>query len=321
LVVRDTGPQLEALKGAFVAIGNFDGVHRGHRLVIDKAIARARAKGRPAAALTLEPHPRSYFRPQEPLFRLSDEATKLRLLSAAGLDGALVLTFNASLANMPADEFVDRILLERIAVSGVAVGFDFHFGKDRGGSPQFLAEKGAQRGFAVEIAPPFEDEGRPVSSGTIRNALSAGRVVEAAELLGYPWFVTGTVIHGEKRGRTLGYPTANVRLDPACGLKHGIYAVRVWTDGRSLGGVASFGVRPQFDNGAPLLEIFIFDFDGDLYGQTMDIAFVGWVRPEDRFESVETLIRQMDDDSRKAREALARAPRIPPPPALFAETP
>jgi riboflavin kinase/FMN adenylyltransferase len=321
VVVRDTGPGIDALRTAFFAIGNFDGVHRGHRSVIDTTIVRARALGRPAAALTLEPHPRAYFRPQEPLFRLADEQTKLRLLSATDLDGAVVLTFNAALASLPAREFIDRILVERLAASGVVIGFDFHFGKDRGGSPQFLAEQGAKHGFAVEIAPPLEDEGRPVSSGTIRAALAAGRVVEAAELLGYPWFVTGTVIHGEKRGRALGYPTANLRLDPACGLKHGIYAVRVSADGKRLGGVASFGTRPTFDNGAPLLEIFLFDFSGDLYGQTLDVALIGWVRQEARFESVDALVRQMDDDSRQAREALARAGDFALPPPLFAELP
>jgi riboflavin kinase/FMN adenylyltransferase len=321
VVVRDTGPGIDALRTAFFAIGNFDGVHRGHRSVIDTTIARARVLGRPAAALTLEPHPRAYFRPQEPLFRLADEQTKLRLLSATDLDGAVVLTFNAALASLSAREFIDRILVERLAASGVVIGFDFHFGKDRGGSPQFLAEQGAKHGFAVEIAPPLEDEGRPVSSGTIRAALAAGRVVEAAELLGYPWFVTGTVIHGEKRGRALGYPTANLRLDPACGLKHGIYAVRVSADGKRLGGVASFGTRPTFDNGAPLLEIFLFDFSGDLYGQTLDVALIGWVRQEARFESVDALVRQMDDDSRQAREALARAVDFALPPPLFAELP
>jgi riboflavin kinase/FMN adenylyltransferase len=306
IIVRDE-INADALRGAVVAIGNFDGVHRGHRAVIGAAMKRAQALGRPTAVLTLEPHPRSFFRPQEPLFRLSDERQKLRLLAATGADGAIILTFNAALAGLPAEEFVEKILVGRFAVSGVAVGFDFHFGKNRGGSPAFLKEEGVRRGFPVEIVPPLEDEGRPVSSGTVRNALVAGRVVEAAELLGYPWFASGAVIHGDKRGRDLGYPTANIRLDPACGLKHGIYAVRVAVDGKRHDGVASFGRRPTFDNGAPLLEVFLFDFEGDLYGRHLDVAFIGWIRAEEKFDSLAALIAQMDIDSQRAREALARA--------------
>jgi len=305
-IARDE-QNVAALRGAVVAIGNFDGVHRGHRAVIGAAMNKARELGRPTAVLTLEPHPRVFFRPQEPLFRLSEETQKLRLLAATGADGAIVLTFNAALAGLPAEDFVAKILVERFAVGGAAVGFDFHFGKNRVGSPAFLKEEGARRGFPVEIVAPLEDEGRPVSSGTIRAALAAGRVVEAAELLGYPWFVSGEVIHGEKRGRDLGYPTANVRLDPACGLKHGIYAVRVAVGGQRHDGVASFGRRPMFDNGAPLLEVFLFDFSGDLYGRHLDVAFIGWIRAEEKFSSLAALTAQMDIDSQRAREALARA--------------
>lgn len=306
IVVRDA-ENAAALRGAVVAIGNFDGVHRGHRSVIGAALRRAQDLSRPAAVLTLEPHPRAFFRPQEPLFRLSDERQKLRLLAATGADGAIVLTFNAALAGLPAEDFVAKILVERFAVSGATVGFDFHFGKNRQGSPAFLKEEGARRGFPVEIVPPLEDEGRPVSSGTVRAALAAGRVVEAAELLGYPWFASGEVIHGDKRGRDLGYPTANIKLDPACGLKHGIYAVRVAVGGKRHDGVASFGRRPMFDNGAPLLEVFVFDFEGDLYGKHLDVAFIGWIRAEEKFETLEALVAQMDLDSQRAREALARA--------------
>ncbi len=312
-VIRDDAAPPPEFQGALVAIGNFDGVHRGHRAVIEAALRRARANGRPALALTFEPHPRSYFRADEPLFRLTDERAKLRLLAAAGLDGALVLTFDAALASLSAEEFIRRILLERLAISGAAVGFDFHFGRGRQGSPQFLSEFGAKLGFTVEVAAPLEDEGRPVSSSAIRAALADGRVVEAAELLGYPWFVSGTVIRGEARGRALGFPTANIRLDPARSLKHGIYAVRVGIGERRYDGVASYGRRPTFDNGAPLLEPFLFDFSGDLYGQTLDVAFLGWIRPELRFETAEDLVRRMDEDARLARAALARAPDAFPP--------
>ena len=313
VVARDRGTTFAGLPSPLVAIGNFDGVHRGHRAVIDAAIKRARAAGHPSAALTFEPHPRSYFRPDEPSFRLTDETAKLRLLAATGLDGAIVLTFDAALANLSAEDFVARILVERLAASGVAVGFNFHFGKNRAGSPEFLAAEGARRGFPVDIVPRLEDGGRRISSGAIRAALAAGRVTEAADPLGYPWFVSGTVIHGESRGRGLGFPTANLRLDPACGLRHGIYAVRVGIGDERHDAVASFGRRPTFDDGAPLLEVFLFDFDGDLYGTRIDVAFIAWIRDELRFDSVDALVRQMDEDSRLVRAALAGAKEAFPP--------
>ena len=204
VVVRGEASAEHALDGAVVAIGNFDGVHRGHRAVIAAALARAKALSRPAAALTFEPHPRRFFRPDEPLFRLTDERAKLRLLAATGLSGAIVLRFDAALASLSAHEFIARVLLARFAVAGVVIGFDFHFGLNRAGSPDYLAAQGAKLGFAVDIVPRFEDAGRPVRSGPIRAALAAGRIAEANTLLGYPWFVSGKVIHGDKRGRELG---------------------------------------------------------------------------------------------------------------------
>ena len=311
-VVRNFAPD-DILRGAVVAIGNFDGVHRGHKAVIAAALARAKALGTPAAALTFEPHPRNFFHPGEPLFRLTDEAVKLRLLASTGLDGAIVLTFDAALASLTADDFVARILAEHFAVSGAVIGFNFHFGANRAGSPEFLAAEGRKRGFAVDVVPPLQDRGRPVSSEPIRNALAAGQLDQAAELLGYPWFVSGTVIHGDKRGRELGFPTANLRLDAACRLRHGVYAVRAAVGGRRYDGVANFGRRPMFDTGVVLLEIFLFDFAGDLYGASIDVAFIAWLRDEQIFASAKELVRQMQQDSRLAREALARAPDAFPP--------
>lgn len=308
VVVRGEAPADHTLDGAVVAIGNFDGVHRGHRAVIAAALARAKALGRKAAALTFEPHPRTFFRPEQPLFRLTDERAKLRLLAATGLNGAIVLRFDAALAGLSAQDFVARILVGRFAVAGVAIGFDFHFGLNRAGSPDYLAAQGAKLGFAVDVVPRFEDAGRPVRSGPIRAALAAGQVAQANELLGYPWFVSAEVVHGDKRGRELGYPTANLRLDPACGLKHGIYAVRVGVGERRYDGVASFGRRPMFDQGTVLLEAFLFDFSADLYGEVIDVAFIDWIRPELKFDSVEDLVRRMNEDARLARAALAAAP-------------
>jgi riboflavin kinase / FMN adenylyltransferase len=317
VVVRDQGAGLDALKGAVVALGNFDGVHRGHRQVIATACRRAATLGAPAAVLTFEPHPRAFFKPDEPLFRLTDEIAKLRLLAATDLAGAVVMTFDAALASLSAQDFVDRILIDRLAVSGVVVGANFHFGRQRAGSPDFLVAEGKSRGFAVDIVPVFTHGGRPVSSGPIREALAGGNVGDAAELLGYPWFVSGRVIEGDKRGRELGFPTANLRLPPDCALRHGIYAVRVGIGDERYDGVASFGVRPMFATPTPLLEVFLFDFSGDLYGRSIDVAFISWIREEMKFDGIQALVAQMDKDSAQARAMLAAAGDAFPPLGLL----
>jgi len=311
-VIRDTTPASAILKGAVVAMGNFDGVHLGHRAVIAAALEMGRTHDRPALALTFEPHPRRFFSPNTPQFRLTDERAKLRLLAGTGLDGAVVMTFDKARAGTSAQDFIHHELIERLGVSGIAVGYDFHFGKGRVGSPSLLVNEAPRLGIEVDVQPHVDIDERPVSSSAIRIALAEGLIDEATTMLGAPWFITGEVIHGEKRGRDLGYPTANIRLDANCGLKHGIYAVRVGRgqgkDQVRLNGVASFGRRPTFDNGAPLLEIFLFDFKGDLYGQALDCAFVGFIREELKFDDIDALIRQMDDDSARARAVLAAAP-------------
>jgi riboflavin kinase / FMN adenylyltransferase len=313
VVTRGNAPVQEALRSAVVAIGNFDGVHRGHRTVIATAIDRARASGAPTAVLTFEPHPRSYFQPDAPSFRLSSEAGKLRLLAATGLSGVVVLPFDGALASLTADEFIAHILIQRLAISGAVIGFDFQFGKERTGTAEYLMAQGALHGFTVDVVKPHTFAGRRVSSGAIRAALEAGRAADAADLLGYPWFVTGQVVHGDQRGRELGYPTANLRLEPECGLQHGVYAVRVGLGGKRYDGVANFGRRPMFDSGVVLLEVFLFDFSGDLYGVEIDVAFIAWIRHELKFDSIEQLVRRMDEDVRLARVALARAPDAFPP--------
>jgi riboflavin kinase / FMN adenylyltransferase len=311
-VIRDSTPAAAIPKEMVVAMGNFDGVHLGHRAVIAAALQMGRIHRRPALAVTFEPHPRSFFSPSTPQFRLTDESGKLRLLAGTGLAGAVVMTFDKARAGTTAQDFIHHDLIERLGVSGIAVGYDFHFGKGRVGSPSLLVSEAPRLGIEVDVQPHVDIEERPVSSSAIRMALAEGQIEDAAAMLGGPWFVSGEVVHGEKRGRDLGYPTANIRLDRYCGLKHGIYAVRV---GRSEGkdqlrldGVASFGRRPTFDNGPALLEIFLFDFTGDLYGETLDVAFIGFIREELKFEGVEALVRQMDDDSARARERLALAP-------------
>ena len=311
-VIRDSTPTPAIPKGAVVAMGNFDGVHLGHRAVIAAALEMGRAHGRPALAVTFEPHPRRYFSPHTPQFRLTDEANKLRLLAATGLSGAVVMTFDKARAGTSAQDFIHHDLIERLGISGIAVGYDFHFGKGRVGSPSLLVAEAPRLGIEVGVQPHIDIDERPVSSSAIRMALAEGQIADATVMLGGPWFVTGEVIHGEKRGRDLGYPTANIRLDHNCGLRHGIYAVRVGRgqgkDQVRLDGVASFGRRPTFDNGAPLLEVFLFDFNGDLYGETLDIAFIGFIREELKFDHVDALIHRMDQDAAEARALLAAAP-------------
>src|SRR5258707_660752 len=307
-VIRDTTPATAIPKGTVVAMGNFDGVHLGHRAVITAALQMARVHGRPALAVTFEPHPRRFFSPNTPQFRLTDEAAKLRLLAGTGLAGAVVMTFDKARAGTPAQDFIHHDLIERLGVSGIAVGYDFHVGKGRVGSASLLVAEAPRLGIEVDVQPHVDIAERPVSSSAIRMALAEGQIEDATAMLGGPWFVAGPVIHGDKRGRDLGYPTANIRLDKTCGLKHGIYAVRVGRGSERFNAVASYGRRPTFDNGAPLLEVFLFDFKGDLYGCKLDVAFIGFIRDELKFDSIDALIRQMDEDSAKARAALAAAP-------------
>ncbi|MCD0424023.1 MAG: bifunctional riboflavin kinase/FAD synthetase [Rhodopseudomonas sp.] len=304
-VIRDDTPTAAIPKGAVVAMGNFDGVHRGHRAVIGACLDMARTKNAPALAVTFEPHPRKFFSPAVPQFRLTDETAKLRLLAGTGLDGAVILSFDARRAATTAHDFIQHELIGRLGVQGIAIGYDFHFGKGRGGSPSMLVAEAPSLGIEVDVQPHVDFGDHPVSSSAIRKCLEEGHIAAATEMLGGPWFVTGQVIHGDKRGRDLGYPTANIRLDPECSLKHGIYAVRVGRGGKHYDAVANFGRRPTFDNGAPLLEVFVFDFNEPLYGETLDIAFIAFIRDEEKFESIEALIRQMDDDSARARAALA----------------
>ena len=311
-VIRDSTPAAEIPRGAVVAMGNFDGVHLGHRAVIDAALRMGRAHGKPAFAVTFEPHPRSFFSPNSPQFRLTTETNKLRLLAGTGLAGAVVMTFDKVRAGTSAQDFIHHDLIERLGISGIAVGYDFHFGKGRVGSPSLLVAEAPRLGIEVDVQAHVDIDERPVSSTAIRMALAEGQIGDATAMLGGPWFVTGTVIHGEKRGRDLGFPTANIRLDKNCELKHGIYAVRVGhgqgKDQVRFDAVASFGRRPTFDNGAPLLEVFLFDFNGELYGAELDVAFISFIRDELKFDSVDALVKRMNEDSARARADLAAAP-------------
>ena len=308
-VCRDGERLPDALRGAVVAIGNFDGVHRGHQVLLEAAIGEARRQGAPALVLTFEPHPREFFAPQKPLFRLTPEAAKLAIFDRLGMDGAVVRRFDAALAGTSARDFVG-LLAGELGAAGVVVGHDFHFGKGREGNPALLEALARELGLQSLIVPQVSLAGEPVSSSAIRAALEAGDIARANALLGYRWFVQGEVRHGEKRGRTLGFPTANIRLPENCRLRHGIYAVRAALGaGEMRDGVASFGRRPTFDNGAPLLEVFLFDFSGDLYGRLIEVELVGWIRAEERFPSADALMARMNEDAGTARRMLAQAER------------
>jgi riboflavin kinase/FMN adenylyltransferase len=312
-VVLDLAKPLpDALRGAVLALGNFDGVHRGHAELARVAAALAAEQGTRPAAFTFEPHPRSVFRPDEPVFRLTSPQLKLELLAEAGLAQVFVLPFDREIAAHSAESFVDDLLIGRLGAAGLVCGYDFHFGKGRAGSPEMLEARGRAAGIPVAVVPPFAWQGEPVSSTLIRAALEEGDVARATSFLGHPWIVRGPIVHGDKRGRDLGYPTANMQLARDCRLRHGIYAVRMRIDGAWHDGVASFGRRPTFDDGAPRLETFVFDFSGDLYGRRVDVAFVDWLRGEEKFDSLDALIAQMDADGARARAILAKtAPFLP----------
>ena len=297
---------MSGLERPVVAVGNFDGVHRGHRAVIARAEALAQRLGRPCAVLTFEPHPTDHFRGEGTIFRLTPQADKAEVLAALGLDGLIVVTFDAALATLPAQSFVSDLLVRRLGIAAVVAGYDFHFGRGREGTPAFLQTAGARDGFIVEIVERVDadDTSDAASSTATRAALERGDVRGAAHLLGRPYRVSGTVVGGQRLGRTLGFPTANITLDPTNRLRHGIYAVRVTTGGETYGGVASFGRRPTFDNGAPLFETVLFDFAGDLYGQRIAIDLIDWIRGEEKFDGAEALVIQMNKDAARAREIL-----------------
>jgi riboflavin kinase / FMN adenylyltransferase len=308
IVAMDPAGSPAGLEGAAVAIGNFDGLHRGHAGVIVRALGLAKRLGRPCALLTFEPHPADFFAGKRVIFRLTPREAKEAILDRMGLDGMIVLTFDAALAGLSAEDFVRNVLVRRLGIGGIVAGYDFHFGAKRTGTPEFLKDAGRRYGFAVEIVDKitYDASGSldAVSSTAIREALEGGDVRRAHELLGHPFLIEGEVVGGAKRGRELGFPTANIVPDPSCRLKHGIYAVTINIDGVTYGGVASLGRRPTFDDGPALLEIYLFDFDGDLYGRMAEVAFVDFIRGEQKFDNAEALIEQMNKDAVRARDVL-----------------
>ncbi|WP_429932322.1 bifunctional riboflavin kinase/FAD synthetase [Agrobacterium vitis] len=301
-------PLPDSLKGGVVAIGNFDGVHRGHQSVLDRALELAQQRGVPALVLTFEPHPRAVFNPQDPVFRLTPAPLKARLLEAMGFQSVIEYPFDREFSQRSAEDFVKTVLVDWLGAGQVVTGFDFHFGKGREGGPAFLMGMGAQYGFGVTLLDAFRDENAEVVSSTrIRGLLAEGAVSEVAGLLGYRFTVEAEVIKGQQLGRTLGFPTANMALSPKTTLRPGIYAVRLRRANGSLhDGVASFGYRPTVtENGAALLETFVFDFSGDLYGEVCSVSFFGHLRDEWKFEGLDPLVAQIKIDAEEARTLLA----------------
>lgn len=304
LFARDAIPQ--ELKGGALALGNFDGVHAGHQAVIGAAIARARAEGRPALVATFDPHPSRHFRPDTPPFGLTTLDQRLRHFETLGVDGALVIPFDAALAGLSAEAFVQDWLLERLAVGHVVTGEDFSFGKGRSGNAATLRQLGERHGFGTEAIGAVSLDGDVVSSTRIRAALANADLAQAGRLLTRPFAIQGEVIHGDKRGRLIGSPTANVDMSNYVRPLYGVYAVRVrLPDGSLQKGVANLGIRPMFDPPKELLETWIFDWSGDLYGQLIEVELVKRLRPELKFDGLETLIAQIARDADDARAVLA----------------
>lgn len=303
-------------RDAAIAIGNFDGMHRGHQSLIGTAVAEAPA-GAAKGLVTFEPHPRTFFRPAEPVFRLTPLPLKTRLAGALGLDFVLAFRFDAELASLPPEDFVEEFLARRMGVRHLVTGYDFHFGKGRRGSPDTMRELGARHGFSTTVVDQVTDDNglAPFSSSAIRNALAHGRLEDAAHDLGYNWMVLGEVVHGDHRGREIGFPTANITLDEGVEPLQGIYAVFV-RDAEVPGsprrlGAGYFGKRPTFDTDRSFLEVHILDFFGDLYGRKLLVEFIDLIRPDQKFSSIEELVVQMHHDCESARRILARADARP----------
>ena len=306
-IIRDYQFVNDLDRGATVAIGNFDGVHLGHQSVID--LARKASPDAPLGVMTFEPHPRSYFAPQSPPFRLMSAEARAHRLEKMGIDRLYELPFNDALASLTPEAFARRVIVDGLGLRHVVVGADFCFGKGRAGTAKDLVRFGAELDFGVTIAPLMAHDTQTVSSTAIRAALSDGRPRDAAAMLGHWHRIEGPVIGGEQRGRELGYPTANMSIDGLHPPAFGVYAVLVDVlEGPHQGkyrGVASMGVRPMFGENKPNLESFIFDFKGDLYGTPLSVALIDHLRGEEKFDSLEALITQMDADSRRARAVLA----------------
>jgi riboflavin kinase / FMN adenylyltransferase len=294
------------LKGAALAIGNFDGVHRGHQAVLGEAIGIAKREGRRAGAVIFEPHPREFFAPDTPFFRLTPLPLKLELLEALGLDQTFIIDFDRELASLSAEDFATEVVAKGLGASHVVVGHDFSYGKGRTGTTAGLESLGKVLGFGVDVVAPVGAKDETFSSSRIRAHLRQGEVREAAEQLGYWWRVRGKVEQGAGRGKTLGFPTLNLPLAPGQDVGHGIYAMRVNHKGKRCHAAGYVGARPTFGAGEPVLEAYLLDFAGDLYGQEVEVEFVAYLRPDQTFVNAEALAEKMREDCDRARAVLAK---------------
>ena len=294
------------LRGAMVALGNFDGFHIGHQAVVGRAVAMAKKRQAPVIVATFDPHPIRYFRPNAAPFRLTTLDQRERLFAAAGADAMLVLRFDAELANVTASGFITDWLIARAGAAGVVTGEDFTFGKGRGGNTQVLADVGRAHGLIVETVGAVSEAGEIISSSRIRTAMQEGDCATANRLLTRPFAIEGIVQHGDKVGRTIGYPTANIEMGSYLRPRYGIYAVRGrLADGRVLDGAANLGIRPSFNPPKELLEPYFFDFSGDLYGQNIEVELHHFIRPEAKFDTLDALTAQMDADCAEAKRILS----------------
>ncbi len=298
-------PIPESLRGGIIALGNFDGFHRGHQVVAGEAINWARAEGRPAIIATFDPHPVRHFAPTAAPFRLTTLDQRQELFEAAGADAMLVFQFDGELAGTTAQDFVQELLVRQLGAAGVVTGEDFTFGNGRVGNVQVLDELGAAVGMQARAVGPVAEDGEVVSSSRIRDALKAGDCATATHLLTRPFAIRGVVEHGAKLGRSIGYPTANLSLGSYLRPAYGIYAVTgLLPGGRVLHGAASLGIRPTFEPPIELLEPYFFDFEGDLYGQEIEVSLHHYLRPEAKFDTLEELTAQMERDCTEARQLL-----------------
>jgi riboflavin kinase/FMN adenylyltransferase len=306
-VIRGWRDLPSAQKGAAAAIGALDGVHCGHQAVIASARDAAQRLGAPLAVISFAPHPRQWFQPDAAPFQLMTTDQMARALDALGVERLYLLPFDAEMAAMSDEAFARTVLAEGLGIRHAAVGFDFTFGKGRSGSPEALRTYGQTLGFSVSVTDRIDDAyGLKLSSSAVREALQAGDMARAAAILGRPFAIEGEVVHGDKRGRTIGVPTANVRLGDYMRPAYGVYATRTrLADGRVIDGVANLGVRPMFEIEEPLLEVWLFDFSGDLYGQTVETELVARLRGELNFDSLDALKVQIDADAEAARAVLA----------------
>ncbi|MCJ8323226.1 MAG: bifunctional riboflavin kinase/FAD synthetase [Rhizobiales bacterium] len=300
-------------KSAILAIGNFDGVHKGHQYILKQALEIAQQTGsskqrKPFGVITFSPHPRAFFNPTGNFFRLTDNATRADLFEQLGIDILVMLEFSKQLAALTAEEFVQKILVTMLGISHIIVGENFYFGKNRQGNAEMLTLWGEKYGFGVSVLKPLKHSQQTISSSKVRQALRDGEPALATQLLGHSWYLNGVVVEGKQLGRTIGFPTANIATRSDCELKHGTYAAQIEIDGQLFQGAGNYGTRPTVNGVGARFEIFIFDFDRDIYGKQVKIHLHKFIRDDEKFEGLEPLIAAIDKDVVQIKQYFAKNP-------------